>query len=394
MKNIRNLICICVVLAMLLCCGLAGCGSTGGSGNSTTPAKVTDLKLNFETGEFSFSDVDVDEYYVRLFIANPAEGETEMPISAEKVRDREGATTYSGTVDVSLLTPGVAYNAVVYSYINNEDGSQAYSVSDPIVGKYKATYPTPSNMGGVSCINDNGTITVTLSGNFFTGEYGNNEPSFQINLWKGSEKVDSKTLLGSEVEVVVTTTTNQCGCEETTVEGKAEAVFTVADAEASYTVTLKVISTDDSAYYDSAEGDHYTVYLPGEAPEVDNNGGNTGDNSGESGGGETGGNESEGGETGGNESEGGETGGNESEGGETGGNESEGGETGGNESEGGESEGGESEGGEPAPTEPEATEPAPEGGESEGGESEGGESEGGESEGGESEGGESEGGEG
>ena len=254
----RNLICVLVALAMVLCCGLAGC-SGNGSGATATPDKVTDLKFNFETGEFSFSDVDAEEYYVRLFLANPEEGDAEMPIAAQRVRDAEGKTSYSGTLDTSGLEPGTAYNAIVYTYVEDAEGNQVAATSDPITGTYKSTYPTPTNVGGVSCTIDGNTVTVTLSGTFFSGDYGKCAPSFQINLMKDGQLVDSKTLTDADIDVVVTTTTNSSGQEETTTEGQAQATFTVSDAAAAYTVTLKVISTDATAYYDSAEGEGYAV---------------------------------------------------------------------------------------------------------------------------------------
>lgn len=255
MKKNRTLIALCLALAMVLC--LAACGEGGGA--TATPDKVNDLKINFETGEFSFSDVDAEEYYVRLFLTNPGEEDAEMPITALRVRDREGSTSYTGTVDMSPLEPGTAYNAVVYTYVENDEGELVGAVSDPVTGTYKKAYPTPTNVGGVSCTILDNVITVTLSGDFFAGEYGNKDPGFQVNLLSGGKLVESKTLASDDVEVVITTSTNSSGQEETSVEGKAEVTFTVADPAAAYTVTLKVISTDSTAYYDSAEGEGYAV---------------------------------------------------------------------------------------------------------------------------------------
>ena len=384
MKN-RNLICVLIALAMVLCCALTGCGETP----AATPDKVNDLKFNFETGEFSFSDVEAEEYYVRLFLANPSEEDADMPVAAQRVRDVANKTSYSGTLDTADLEPGVLYNAIVYTYVEDAEGNLVAVTSDPVPGTYKTTYPTPTNVGGVSCTILDNTITVTLSGAFFSGHYGKCDPGFQINLYKDGVLVETKTLNADDIEVVVTTTTNCCGQEETSVEGKAEATFDVADATANYTVTLKVISSDATAYYDSAEGEGYAVteYVEPVATEPAE-GGNTGEGGSEgSEGGEVESTEPvEGGESEGGESEGGEPAATEPAEGESEGGESEGGEPAASEPAEGESEGGESEGGESEGGEPEATEApteAPAEGESEGGESEGGESEGGESEGGE-----------
>ena len=361
MKN-RNLICVLVALAMVLCCALTGCGDTGAA---VTPDNVNDLKFNFETGEFSFSDVEAEEYYVRLFLANPEEGDAEMPIAAQRVRDAEGKTSYSGTLDMADLEPGVAYNAIVYTYTEDAEGDLVAATSDPITGTYKTTYPTPTNVGGVSCTILNNTITVTLSGDFFAGDYGKCDPGFQVNLKKDGQLVESKTLASDDIEVVVTTTTNSSGQEETTTEGQAQVTFEVSDPTAAYTVTLKVISNDATAYYDSAEGEGYAVTEYVEpAPTEEGTGTDTGTTDSEGGEG-TGTEDSEGGETAQDPTEApaegteGSEGTENSEGGETtadpteaptdapaeGTEDSEGGE-GTENSEGGESEGGESEGGE------------------------------------------------
>ena len=333
MKNNRNLICVLVALAMVLC--LAACGE---GGSTVTPGKVNDLKINFETGEFSFSDVEAEEYYVRLFLANPSEEEADMPVSALRVRDREGSASYTGTVDMSGLEPGTAYNAFVYTSVENDEGDLVAEISDAVSGTYKTAYPTPTNCQGVSCTILDNTITVTLSGNFFTGDYGKKDPGFQVNLMSGGKLVESKTLSSDDVEVVITTSTNSSGQEETSVEGKAEVTFAVTDATAAYEVTLKVISTDATAYYDSAEGEGYAVTEYVEPTPTEPNQGGEGGSEGSEGG--------EGGEPATDPTEGGSEGGEGAEGGSEGG---EGGSEGGEGAEGG-SEGGEggSEGGEGA----------------------------------------------
>ena len=280
MKINRKIISLCIALAMVLC--LTACGGEGGS--VAAPDKVNDLQINFETGEFTFSDVDAEEYYVRLFLANPTEEEAEMPITALRVRDREGQTSYTGALDMSALEPGVAYNAIVYTYEEDAEGNLVASTSDPITGTYKTTYPTPTNCQGVSCTILDNTITVTLSGAFFSGDYGKCDPGFQINLFKAGQLVESKTLASDDIEVVITTSTNSCGQEETSVEGKAEATFTVSDPSAEYTVTLKVISNDATAFYDSAEGEGYLVTEYVEPAETEPTQGNQGGSEGSEGG--------------------------------------------------------------------------------------------------------------
>ena len=274
MKKTRKLISICIVLAMVLCFGFAGCDN-GDGGKTATPEKATGLNFNFETGEFSFSDVKAEEYKVRVFPAELQEGEADMPITQHAVRDSDKAS-YTGTLDVSGLTPGRQYKAVVYSFVENEDGTLSEAISDAVLGVYKATYKTPTNVQGVSCTILENTITVTLSGDFFSGDYVECAPSFQIKLFKDGELMETKVLTDDEIDVVTSTTTNSSGQEETVTEGQAEASFTVADPAASYTVTLKIISTDANAYYDSAEGDPYAVTEYVEAPEGGDQGGNQG----------------------------------------------------------------------------------------------------------------------
>ena len=169
MKKTRKLISICIVLAMVLCFGFAGCDN-GAGGTTATPDKVTDLQFNFESGEFSFSDVSAEEYKVRVFPAELAEGEADMPITQQVVRDNDKAS-YTGALDLTDLEAGREYKTVVYSFVENEDGSLSEVVSDAVLGVCKKAYPTVAkNTSGLSASFQEGEITVSMSGNFFSAE--------------------------------------------------------------------------------------------------------------------------------------------------------------------------------------------------------------------------------
>ena len=273
MKKTRKLISICIVLAMVLCFGFAGCDN-GDGGKTASPAKVTDLKFDFQTGEFSFSDVDVYEYKVRVFPAELQESEADMPITQQVVRDRDSAT-YSGTLDVAELEAGRQYKAVVYSFVENEDGTQSYSISEAVLGVCKKAYPTVTKTtSGFSASYQEGQITISMSGNFFSGDYAKCAPTFEITLYKGEELIDAKVIKDGEFELSVETGVNECGQETTTVVGGIELTYTMDDPEAAYFVTVKVISTDSVAFYDSelSEKIEVTEYDPNA-----NQGGDTGE---------------------------------------------------------------------------------------------------------------------
>lgn len=81
------------VVGCLLVCALMGTSLIGCSGKAkeVLPDVVKDFAFDFESGEFSFSDVEnAKNYNVRLFEANPGEDSVDMPVAARRVRDREG----------------------------------------------------------------------------------------------------------------------------------------------------------------------------------------------------------------------------------------------------------------------------------------------------------------
>lgn len=262
-KNRKACASLFLALLMILCCvSLAGCQKTQ-QGQGELPDVVTDLSFDFETGEFSFSDVEnARSYNVRLFEADPSEDTADMPMAARRVRDREGYDAYTGFVNLSDLQPGTTYDAIVYTYAKDSNGDLVNAISEPVTGVYKTAYADPSKAGGVSCVIEGGTVTVTLNDDFFTQQYLDKAPGYQITLYSGSKVEDSVTLAFSDLEVITTTSTNSSGQEETTTETVGAAAFTVADPAGQYTVTIKLISTDATAYYDSVESAGFAVTEP------------------------------------------------------------------------------------------------------------------------------------
>jgi len=237
-------------LGCLLVIGLVGITFTACGNNAKAenlPDVVTDLQFDFESGEFSFSDqVNAKNYNVRLFEANPSEDAADMPVAARRVRDREGYDKYEGFVDLSDLHPGEAYNVYVYTYTKDSNGDLVYVTSAPLTGVYKTPYSTPDGTG-VEAHPDNGGVTVTLTGDFFTDEYINKAPSYVITLYRNGQQVAQKTLTFAEIEIIETQEENSCGQMETT----TSTTGTVRFDEDGDSVTVQLISTDATAYYDS-----------------------------------------------------------------------------------------------------------------------------------------------
>ena len=290
------------ILVMCLAVGcFAGCAGSGKT-NTVLPDVVQDFTFDFETGEFSFADAEnAKTYNVRIFEANPSEDSADMPVAARRVRDREGYDKYEGFIDLSELHPGESYKAYVYTYAKDANGDLVYVMTDALTGVYKAPYST-CNGTGVEAVPENGGVTVTLSGDFFSDEYLNKEPSYLVKLYKDGEVVDQKTIAYSDVEVVTREEEDSSGNVETV----TEATVTVHFDKEGDSVTVQVISTDSTAYYDSEESAPIAVTAP--APQ-----GGEGGSGGEGGEGGSGG---EGGDQGGDQ--GGEGGGQGGEGGEGG----------------------------------------------------------------------------
>ena len=236
-------------VAILLIAGLAlaSMNACAGAKKEELPDVVTDLKFDFESGEFSFSDVEnAKNYTVRLFEAEPAEDAVDMPMAARRVRDREGYDKYEGFVDLSELHPGEKYNAVVYTYAKDSNGDLINVVSEPVTGVYKATYSTPGS-AGVTPYKDGPGVTVEFGNDFFTEEYLNKSPSYLVKLLANGAEVGSVTLTANDIEVITTETENSSGGKETSTETTGVAKFPATGDS----ITVQLISTDSTAYYDS-----------------------------------------------------------------------------------------------------------------------------------------------
>ena len=264
-----------IFLALLVIAGIlvlicfARSGALGGKSGTTkqsgaAPDVVTDFAFDFETGAFSFSDVEnAKNYNIRIFEANPSEESADMPVAARRVRDSEGAEKYEGILDLSELHPGETYNAYVYTYAKDADGGLTYVMTEALTGVYKATYSS-SDGTGVVAYKDNGGVTVKLDNDFFTEEYLDKSPNYLVKLYKDGQVVEEKLLTAAEIETIEIQEESSSGDPEISYESKAAVHF---DAEGD-SVTVQVISQDDTAYYDSAESAPAPVLeeAPAEAP--------------------------------------------------------------------------------------------------------------------------------
>jgi len=256
---------VAMLLVIIFTAGsLTGCGATSSKKTEVQPDVVTDLAFDFESGEFSFSDVEIAKNYnVRLFETNPAEDAVEMPVAARRVRDREGYDMYEGFVDLSDLKPGESYNAMVYTYTKDSNGDLIYVISEPVTGVYKTPYSTCDGTGVEAYFGAEGGVDVTLNNDFFTEEYLDKAPSYIVKLYSEGSAVAEKTITANDVEIITTEEENCCGQMETTTSSNASVHFD-EDGDA---VTVTIISTDSTAYYDSAESEQIAVTEPPVAEE-------------------------------------------------------------------------------------------------------------------------------
>ena len=238
----------CLLMLVVVGVSFSAC-SADKKAQEVLPDVVKDLKFDFESGEFSFSDVvNAKNYNVRVFEANPAEGAADMPVAARRVRDREGYEKYEGFVDMTELTAGDSYKVYVYTYSKDSKGDLVFVTSDPLTGVYKTTYSTPDGTGVTATLADGG-VTVDFADDFFTDEFVHKNPSYLVKLYADSAEVDQITLTSAQVETVERQEESSSGDPETVIEHCASVHFD----KAGDSVTIQLISTDSTAYYDSAE---------------------------------------------------------------------------------------------------------------------------------------------
>ena len=238
-------------------------GQVSTAKQSVNPDVVAEYSFNFETGEYSFVDVDnAKNYNVRIFEANPSDENVDMPVAARRVRDSEGADRYNGTIDLSELHPGETYKAYVYTYAKDANGDLAYVTTEPLTGVYKTPYTTPDGTG-IDAVPDNGGVAVGLSDDFFTDEYLDKAPTYRITLYSGSAEIATADITAADIETVTREEEGSSGQINTVTETSAEYRF----SQSGDSVTVTVISTDATAYYDSAESAPIIVVEPEPTPD-------------------------------------------------------------------------------------------------------------------------------
>ncbi len=242
-----------VIAAILVLICFARSGALGSKGTETKqatalPDVVSDFSVDFETGEYAFADAaNAKNYNIRVFEANPSEDSADMPVAARRVRDSEGAEKYEGVLDLSELHPGESYKAYAYTYAKDAAGDLVYVMTEPLTGVYKAVYSTPDGTGIVA-YKDEGGVTVEMNDDFFTDEYLDKAPSYVITLFKDGKEIASQELTAAQVETTEREEESSSGQISIVRESKASIHF---DQEGD-SVTVQLISKDDTAYYDSA----------------------------------------------------------------------------------------------------------------------------------------------
>ncbi len=282
------LVLVVIAAALVVICfvrsGAFGGGSSGSEAKQgATPDVVTDLSFDFETGAYSFSDVqNAKNYYVRIFEAELAENDVDMPLAARRVRDSEGAEKYEGVIDLSALQPGDSYNAYVYTYAKDANGELSNVMSEPVNGVYKTPYSTSAGTG-VTAYKEDGGVTVQLANSFFTTEYLDKSPSYMLTLYKDGEALEAIELTSGQVEITEREEESSSGNISIVRESSASVHFN----QEGDSLTVQVISKDDSAYYNSEESAPIAVLDEAPAEETsDASGEAAGDSSGEAASGE------------------------------------------------------------------------------------------------------------
>lgn len=212
--------------------------------SGVTAAKVTGVSFDFQTGDYSFTGVDgAEEYRVRVFPVTDGV-EEELPIN-ESQAIRGGKSSYSGNLPLWSLTAGNTYNAYILATFENG----ASSVSDPVTGTYIAEYVTVT--AGVEATISRNTVTVSLDGDALDDSYESGA-NYEITLMRDGSAVETKTLNNADI----TAEAGEGSSAGTTYDAKLP--FQVSDPNASYAVTVKVLSTSPN-YITSEESQPFAV---------------------------------------------------------------------------------------------------------------------------------------
>lgn len=253
-----------LIVAMITTASLLmGCSKK--QANTVKPDPVNNFKFDFESGEYSFNfDSQAKSFYVRLY--KEGEVDNSMPNAARRVRFRADEKNYEGTVDLSDLQAGQKYEAYVYTYVKDENSNLVYTMSKPVSGVYHVAYKTPKKN---FALNQEGTtLTMNLSSKFFTEQYVDKEPNYEVTLYKNGVEVEKKTIMFSDIIVEEEKKQGNSGFgpggpnANKGPKRTASISFTADDPTAVYTATIKVISTDDTAYYDSETSEQVPVTEP------------------------------------------------------------------------------------------------------------------------------------
>ena len=214
-------------VVLILAFTMSACGS-----EPQGQGKASAVTFDFQTGDYSFKGVDgATEYRVRIFPVTDGV-EEDLPIN-ETQPIRAGEESYTGNIALWSLTAGNTYN--VYVLTKDEDGKS--SVSDAVTGIYIATFLGIKS--GVSATINGSTITVALDDDALKDTYAAGA-DYEIALKDGETVVETKTIASADI---VATESSSGFMKTTTYDAKV--TFEVVDTDASYTVTVKVISTSD-----------------------------------------------------------------------------------------------------------------------------------------------------
>lgn len=214
--------------------------------------KVSTFTFNFQTGDYTFSGVDnALEYRVRIFPLETDENgekvESELPIN-ESNAIRGGKASYSGNVPLWSLTPGETYN--VYVLATSEEYGN--SLSDAKSGVYECKYDAVTS--GVIAEYSFGKIVVDLSNDAIENYYDSGA-SFEVNLYKDGNKVESQTVANEDIKVETVGEPSTSGGGSS--DYSATLIFS-AEEGTGYSVTVKVIAVS-VGYLDSDESEKFDV---------------------------------------------------------------------------------------------------------------------------------------
>lgn len=257
MKNnhVKNLL-VALVVSFGALMAITSCSNNKNSSSAT--ASATDLKMNFSTGEYSFTGAEnARTYCIRLYgFDESGTQEDNYTTTSNNILATEENSSYSGTMDLTSCTLGSSYNAYVLT--RTEDYKK--SLSEKATGTYIGIYDAP-DATGLTAAYSSGNINVTMAEATFDPfkSLESSPTSYTLTVYSGTTSVKTKTINTTDLESRDEDYTIGFGpfAQSGTYHHHSGSTTIAAD-EGSYTITIKA-DAKDGFYYASSESEKVTV---------------------------------------------------------------------------------------------------------------------------------------